>query len=287
MPAEHFDVIVPLINRTSKLGSKVPIPLSGDATVHTIRATDLMTISAESPASRDVVNGKSNVILWANRPADPSDGDVAAFILAAVFSLNFMSTGSSAAVNQAFVLRSSRKQHLHRLVEIGGYNHSQTGFEISKASDFSQAATVFKGARDSAAKDASMNISMSRFCSAVGKPHIADKIIDICICLESIFSASTEVSFRFALYNTLLSKSEPTDRLAIYKRLKKLYDFRSKIVHGTSEGDQQWFDDNWSAIVGIAKLSLLQKMEFLQLHNRTEWQEYLDKLALGVEGAGA
>jgi hypothetical protein len=285
---QHYDVVVPLINRASKLGTKVPIPLSADASVHTIRANDLMTISANSPANRDIATGNSKVILWAGQAVAPSDTEIASFVLAAVFALNFLSTGSSASVNRAFVLRSSRKQHLERVVEIGGYNHSpEMAFEIAKATDFSQAMAVFSGTSEATAKDASMKISMSRFCSAVGKPYLADKIIDICICLESIFNASTEIGFRFSLYNTLLSKAQTKERLAIYRRLKKLYDMRSKIVHGSSEGDEEWFKDNWSAIVGIAKLSLLQKIQFLQAHNRNEWQEHLDKLALGMEGAAA
>jgi hypothetical protein len=266
----------------------VPIPLAADASVHTIRANDLVTISAQSPPNRDLVNGDSKVILLDNQPAKPTDAEISAFILSAVFSLNFLSSSSSAAVNRAFILRTSRKQHLERVVEVGGYNHNPSApFEIEKGTDFSQALEVFKGAADAMAKDASMSISMSRFCSAVGKPFLADKIIDICICLESIFNVSTEINFRFSLYNTLLSKADANDRLAIYKRLKKLYVMRSAIVHGSSEGDEQWSKDNWDSIVNTAKLALLQKIQFLQNSTKEQWQEYLDRLALGMEGVAA
>jgi hypothetical protein len=284
LASEHFDVVVPLTNKTSRLRSKVPIPLAANATVQSVRAPDLMTISAQAPSSRGTVNGTSKVILWADLPAEPSDEDIGKLVLPAVFSLNFFSSTSAAAVSRAYILRTSRKQHLKKTVEIGGYNHnSESTFEIDDGVDFSQVPAIFSGANNAVQKDRSMKISMARFCSAVSKPYRSEKIIDICICLESIFNAATEISFRFSLYNTLLSTATPADRPEVYKRLKKLYDMRSKIVHGSSEGDDAWVEENWAKVVRVAKLALLQKIEFLQRNTKEQWQENLDRLALGVD----
>jgi hypothetical protein len=284
---ERFDVVVPLTNKVSRLRSKVPIPLSENASVRAVRPSDLMTISAQVPSSRGTVHGTSKVILWSNLAQEPSDDEISKLILPAIFSLNFLSSTSAVAVSRAYILRTARKQSLKKTVEIGGYNHtSDTAFEIDDDTDFSQAPIIFSGANGAVMKDKSMKISMARFCSAVSKPSMIEKIVDICICLEAVFNASSEISFRFSLYNTLLSTDDAAERLEVYKLLKKLYDMRSKIVHGSSEGDDAWVEANWGKVIKVAKVSLLKKIEFLENNSKDQWQDHLDRLALSAEPAG-
>ena len=58
---------------------------------------------------------------------------------------------------------------------------------------------------------------------------------------------------------------------------------RSDIVHGSKALDTVWLNTHWEAIVRIAKLSLMTKIEFLSNHAPADWQNHLDMLALGVK----
>lgn len=101
------------------------------------------------------------------------------------------------------------------------------------------------------------------------------------ICLESTFSSSGEITYRFSLFNALLSGGSPAVRAANFTTLKKFYGQRSNVVHGNSPPDEAWFAVNWDSIVKIAKVSLVAKIDFLQNSAPGGWQAHLDELALG------
>lgn len=204
-----------------------------------------------------------------------------------LFILNFFSDGSSASISDAYVLKTARKQTLSQTFQVGGYNHnSASAFGIERGADLSKTQQIFRALLISIAKDPTVRISATRFISAIAKPNPMDKVIDICICLEAIFSASTEVSFRFSLYNALLSNVPADERFEIFNMLKKLYNSRSSIVHGSNEGDETWLDENWTKILSIAKVALIQKIDFLQTGTKLEWQRHLDEMALGIKRVG-
>lgn len=54
---------------------------------------------------------------------------------------------------------------------------------------------------------------------------------------EALFGISSELRFRLALLAAAYLESRGAERLALYRRIKKLYDFRSKAVHGGATTD--------------------------------------------------
>lgn len=54
---------------------------------------------------------------------------------------------------------------------------------------------------------------------------------------EALFSVNSELRFRLALLAAAYLEERGPDRLAIYRRIKKLYDYRSKAVHGGVTSD--------------------------------------------------
>ena len=73
-------------------------------------------------------------------------------------------------------------------------------------------------------------IPINRLISAISKHSLNDRFLDLMIALESIFpNIQHEATYRLALcIATLLDRRE-----SVYKDMKKLYNQRSKIVHGT------------------------------------------------------
>lgn len=54
---------------------------------------------------------------------------------------------------------------------------------------------------------------------------------------EALFGVSSELRFRLALLAAAYLEERGPERLALYRRIKKLYDYRSKAVHGGATSD--------------------------------------------------
>lgn len=82
-----------------------------------------------------------------------------------------------------------------------------------------------------------MNIGMRRILSAsTARTDQIDSFVDAVICWESLFGASTETVFRVTgAIAKLVEKDNPEARDEMIKELKKLYEARSRLVHGGAE----------------------------------------------------
>ena len=54
---------------------------------------------------------------------------------------------------------------------------------------------------------------------------------------EALFGISSELRFRLSLLAAAYLEERGPERLALYRRIKKLYDYRSKAVHGGATSD--------------------------------------------------
>ena len=166
---------------------------------------------------------------------------------------------------------------------IGGNRHANLDkFVIGKEKDISYGTQIFDATTKAIKKHPALRITLSRFNSAIGRALLDDRLIDLCISLESIFQSQTEISFQFALYNSILSESDSNKRIGIFQTLKKLYNERSKVVHGNKDLDHDWFNEKWPDLVQITKASILRKIDFLSSNDHGAWKEFLEKRALGM-----
>jgi hypothetical protein len=76
------------------------------------------------------------------------------------------------------------------------------------------------------------NIAASRLKSANKRENLLERAVDLAIALESLYDFNDELSFRYSLITANIVKLDPQSRLTMFNKLKKFYDFRSKIVHG-------------------------------------------------------
>ena len=56
--------------------------------------------------------------------------------------------------------------------------------------------------------------------------------------VEALFSINSELRFRLAACIAATLEDRGTHRVACYRRVKRLYDFRSRLVHGTTAGEE-------------------------------------------------
>lgn len=84
---------------------------------------------------------------------------------------------------------------------------------------------------------AQLDLGMRRLVSAAStRLDPIDSFIDAVICWENMFGASPESTFRVCgAMACLLEPSDSAKRRALFTSLKKLYEVRSKVVHGAKE----------------------------------------------------
>ena len=81
-----------------------------------------------------------------------------------------------------------------------------------------------------------LKLALSRFNSSYTKTDPTDKLIDLMICYEALFSLgqSDSISHKLALRFSKLSWLDPHLRQKKYRRMRELYNSRSSVMHGGS-----------------------------------------------------
>jgi len=80
-----------------------------------------------------------------------------------------------------------------------------------------------------------VDIAVSRLVSALSRrSDPADSLIDAVTAWENLVGTSTETTFRVTVALARLLEPQPEQRLAYRKRLGRVYDRRSRVVHGES-----------------------------------------------------
>jgi hypothetical protein len=282
--AERFSAVLPILNRGCSVPTTVPLPLSDEITFRKIKGDDLAIITEKDDDAASFLKGGTYTLTFETFEPRTQASSLNAQVLAALFALNVIGGGCPLSIEKAYVIRSLRKTDIHETRLVPGHQHSSVGkFEIAKGTDLSYASNLFKAACKALAAHPPLRITLSRFNSSMGRSAYDDRIIDLCIALESVFQAQTEISFQFALYNALLSENDPQKRLTIFKLLKKLYSHRSNVVHGNKDLDEPWARDNWPDLLRIAKASILRKIDYLGGNEHVGWRDQLETLALGTD----
>lgn len=83
------------------------------------------------------------------------------------------------------------------------------------------------------------------------REYSIDAFIDAVISLECLFGANAELSFRISVAVSKLLASSADDRLAMNAKVKKIYDERSKVVHGVKELTQDEAEEKWEQAIDI------------------------------------
>jgi hypothetical protein len=127
-----------------------------------------------------------------------------------------------------------------------------------------------------------------RLNSALNKNDHRERVLDLTISLESLIPAQNEISYRFALYLSLINSANGPRRRALFDDFKLLYNLRSKIVHGTGESrsytrDKNYVDQHWDKYVERAFNSIFYYIVFVNHCQTDEWVDHLLNLALDNE----
>ena len=148
---------------------------------------------------------------------------------------------------------------------------------------------LFEGIDFSIKGNKFVELSKRRFISALSRTDPVDQIVDLMICLESLYvEGGGEITVRFgSRVATLLSKKEK-EREDCWIFAKKMYNLRSRIVHGEEienteiNGIQYTCDELLERLVNIARKSVLI---YLQLLPQYSGNKKIDQIADDLDKA--
>jgi hypothetical protein len=129
----------------------------------------------------------------------------------------------------------------------------------------------------------SIDIAIRRTLSAIAeRQDPGDGLIDAVMAWENLCGAGMEVRFRVSAALAHLLESDPAQRLGRQKRLAKIYNLRSRIVHGSDTGATQVHNARGEAIevaIGALRRFFSDRSDLLALN---ESQARGDHLLLGL-----
>jgi len=285
------DLEKPLIflvaNRNSTLLKGFPIVLNGGITVKQISSDHLGMIIGFKQSLSTIVNPKKKCFLVPHDHECIKNGNFADIHIALSFALTFFSKKGAITCDRIFRIEKKKKSRISEEIilsnRILAAQANDMDFKISSTTTPQEIDLIFKSCIKSIESEKHFRITLERYISASIVDDSSSKIIDISICLESLFPGRDEIKYRFSLYNSLISTAEHEKRAEIYELMRLLYDARSAIVHGGEVKQKEKIDQNWDKILDVAKLSIAYKMNFLATNNASGWDAHLSKLALGIE----
>lgn len=77
-----------------------------------------------------------------------------------------------------------------------------------------------------------LNVAIPRFSSSYEKWTPGDRLIDLVVALEALFGSKGEVTYKVALRSSCLLYPPGEARQEAFKKIKKVYEERSRILHG-------------------------------------------------------
>lgn len=122
-----------------------------------------------------------------------------------------------------------------------------------------------------------MHVTVDRYLRYIRNTEDADGLLDLCISLESLIDAQTEISFRFSTCLAKVTGAKGERAVELAGLLSKLYDVRSKIVHGDpkAKGVSKKLYTNKEKLANLAREIMVKYVSFTSEKPIKEWKIFL------------
>lgn len=122
-----------------------------------------------------------------------------------------------------------------------------------------------------------MHITASRYVRFLRSDSFPDGLLDLCISLESLLDAQSEISFRFGACLAKFTGDTGPKAEESAKLLSDLYDVRSKIAHGDPQAAKlvKQIEPKVPLLKTLSRRILTGYILFMSRHTRSEWTSAL------------
>lgn len=284
-------MLFPILNKKSVFFKGPTCSFSSEISLQSISHEDLGLIHKHVPEEYSSVLPKDfKCIVCENYAGDDKYTSDLAVILSFLF--NFFKDESPISLAFGVQTTTGKKQKYEKTIPLNySYNvisHRSNNYKVKAGNNIVTVSNFFELICRVYEKYPSIILTISRFNSALYRTDTFDKIVDITVALESLINGMTELSYRFALYNSMLSEKDETKRKDTYDLLKLLYNSRSTIVHGSDFDPRKYkktiepIQQKWDSIVNIAQRAIAYHLLFLDARSIDEWFQHQESLALGT-----
>lgn len=241
---------------------------------------------------RPMLNSKTTCICIDDFP-EPNATSISQIATCIRYCLNTFAGGSPIAIPNVAVIRkdgANRKFQENIVVQEISHTHGlqQNPFAFKPSTEADAVSKLFELVTTVSRKHSEVDVTLTRFNSCLVRPAAYDKLIDATISLESLIASTTELRFKFALFNSFIAEAEPSKRAAAFLFLQVLYDARSSIVHGSSNVKSnakkiQEVTEKFPEVTRLALNAINYYLFYLYEERSTKWGDHLEGLVLGVE----
>ena len=286
-------LVIPLLNVGTSMFEIPKWNLSNDTFLCQIADEDFATLHREAEDQYDQwLKARTVCVNVDDPPVDNREEYARSVAVSLAFVFNTFAIAAPLILWRAAYLTRSPENHHALTVDL----HSQpvgnpltaAPFSLRKLANPEPLSSLYKIIRAVVDKNEAILVTLDRFNTSLLRTNPYDQIIDITISLESIVESSTEIKFRFSLFNSLVAETDPKKRRATFEMLKTLYDARSAIVHGDVhsgankkkiEQTRQNMREIHKAAVAVISYYLLYQFKDTTL----AWKDHVEGLALGEE----
>jgi hypothetical protein len=286
-------LVIPLLNVSSTLFEIPKWHLAEDVYLSQISDEDFATLHREAEEQYvEWLKARTICINLEDPPSDAREEHARSIAIMLSFVFNAFASESPLIVSKAAYIDKQPASHHSLSVDL---QSAPVGAALAKAvyglrplANPEPLVSLFKVVRAVFAKNPAILVTLDRFNSSLVRANPYDQIIDITISLESIVESSTEIKFRFSLYNSLVAEPDTMKRRATFEMFETLYDARSAIIHGDIksranakkiEATRQSMRDIHKAAVAVVSYYLMYQFK----ERKTPWKDHMDRLALGEE----
>jgi hypothetical protein len=285
--------VIPLLNVGTTMFDLPKWHLSDNTYLCQIADEDYATLHREAEEEFIEWLRARTVCVNLDDPPDNGQQEFARSVAATLsFVFNTFASDCALIVYKAAYLVKSPENHHSLTVDLQsapvGNALIKTPFSLRELPNPEPLSDFYKVVRTVVAKNPAILVTLDRFNTSLIRANTFDQIIDITISLESIVESSTEIRFRFSLYNSLIAESDSSKRRAVFEMFQTLYDARSAIIHGDihSRSNSRKIEKTIQTMPEIRKAAVAVISYFVMYQykqRKLAWRDHIERLAMGVE----
>jgi hypothetical protein len=285
-------IIIPILNKKVLLIQGPPILLSNDYSIEKISDDEFSaffrTASEEIKANLNLNTTKCIKV----KCKDPDKDKIRSSRTKAVFTLNIFADSNPIVTSWAGHLVGDKKINLKSITDFESLAafHKISGKTYKFISRTKRETIIqfFQIVEKASISNPSVLFTMEKYNSALLRDDFFDKLLDATICFETMMPGNTELVYRLSQNISFIAGSSATEKLEIFDNMKKLYDVRSKLVHGDlkSKGTDKKIkevQDNWSLFEKYLKSTVTYYLLFLSTNKKEDWENHLKEIVLGTQ----